>query len=53
MSAHFDRLETRDPEVRARDEIAALQRQLAHAKANAPAFAKRAGRDRSRIDHVA
>jgi phenylacetate-CoA ligase len=41
MSAHFDRLETRDPEVRARDEIAALKRQLAHAKTNAPGLAKR------------
>ena len=40
MSEHFDTLETRDPELRERALFAMLQRQIAHAKANAPAFAK-------------
>jgi phenylacetate-CoA ligase len=40
MSDHFDTLETRDPEVRERALLAALPRQLAHAKANASAFAR-------------
>jgi phenylacetate-CoA ligase len=39
-SGHFDTLETRDPEVRERAQLAALPRQLAHAKAHAPAFAR-------------
>jgi phenylacetate-CoA ligase len=38
---HYDALETRDPEVRERDLMAALARQVAHAKANAPYFAER------------
>ncbi len=37
---HFDALETRDPEVREREQIGQLARQIAHAKANAPAFAR-------------
>ena len=40
MPDHFDTLETRDPEVRERALLAALPRQIAHAKANAPAFAR-------------
>ncbi len=40
MTDHFDTLETRDPELRERGLFAALPRQLAHAKASAPAFAR-------------
>jgi phenylacetate-CoA ligase len=40
VPGHFDTLETRDPEVRERALLAALPRQIAHAKANAPAFAR-------------
>jgi phenylacetate-CoA ligase len=40
MAAHFDALETRDPEVREREQLRELARQIAHAKANAPAFAR-------------
>jgi phenylacetate-CoA ligase len=40
MPDHFDTLETRDPEVRERALLAALPRQIACAKANAPAFAR-------------
>ncbi|HYQ99259.1 MAG TPA: AMP-binding protein [Casimicrobiaceae bacterium] len=40
MIEHFDTLETRDPEIRERALLAALPRQLAHAKAHAPAFAR-------------
>ncbi|MEP7181534.1 MAG: AMP-binding protein [Betaproteobacteria bacterium] len=40
MPDHFDTLETRDPEVRERALLARLPRQIAHAKANAPAFAR-------------
>jgi phenylacetate-CoA ligase len=40
MSDYFDLLETRDPELREREQMRALARQLAHAKAHAPAFAK-------------
>ena len=40
MSEHFDTLETRDPELRERAVFALLPRQIAHAKANAPAFAR-------------
>jgi phenylacetate-CoA ligase len=36
---HFDALETRDPAVREREHLARLPRQIAHAKAHAPAFA--------------
>ena len=37
---HFDALETRDPELREREQLVALARQIAHAKANAPALAR-------------
>jgi len=40
MSDHFDRLETRDPAVREREQWARLPCQIAHAKAHAPAFAR-------------
>jgi phenylacetate-CoA ligase len=40
MTEYFDTLETRDPEARERALLAALPRQIAHAKANAPAFAR-------------
>jgi phenylacetate-CoA ligase len=40
MSEHFDTLETRDPELRERMLLAALPRQITHAKASAPAFAR-------------
>jgi phenylacetate-CoA ligase len=40
MTQHFDTLETRDPELRERAQLAALPRQLAHAKANSAAFAR-------------
>ena len=39
MTDHFDFLETRDPELREWAVMQALPRQIAHAKANAPAFA--------------
>ena len=38
---HFDTLETRDPELRRTQQLASLRGQVAHAKANAPAFAQR------------
>jgi phenylacetate-CoA ligase len=41
MTEHFDTLETRDPEMREREQFAALRAQLAHAKTNAPAYARR------------
>jgi phenylacetate-CoA ligase len=37
---HYDSLETRDPEVRARDQYAQLQRQVSYAKAHAQVFAQ-------------
>ena len=40
MSDHFDSLETRDPDLRERALMDALPRQIAHAKTNAPAFAR-------------
>jgi phenylacetate-CoA ligase len=40
MPDHFDSLETRDPEARERALLAALPRQIAHAKADAPAYAR-------------
>lgn len=39
MPEHFDSLETRAPEVREQALLAALSRQVAHARANAPYFA--------------
>jgi phenylacetate-CoA ligase len=38
--AYFDTLELRDPDARDRDQFARLAAQVAHAKANAPAYAK-------------
>jgi phenylacetate-CoA ligase len=38
--SHFDALETRDPERREREQFAQLARQIAHAKAHAPALAR-------------
>ncbi len=40
MADHFDALETRDPELRERAQFMALPRQVAHAKAASPAFAR-------------
>ena len=40
MADFFDTLETRDPAVRERAQLARLPRQIAYAKANAPAFAR-------------
>lgn len=40
MTEHFDALETRDPEVREREQMAQLARQVAHAKSHAPAFGR-------------
>jgi phenylacetate-CoA ligase len=39
-SAHYDSLETRDPEQRERANLGALAEQISHAKAKAPAFAR-------------
>ncbi len=51
---HFDTLETRDPEVRRQQQLASLRGQIAHAKANAPAFAQRlAGVDSESITSFA
>ncbi|HEY2816859.1 MAG TPA: AMP-binding protein [Casimicrobiaceae bacterium] len=40
MTDFFDTLETRDPAARERAQLARLPRQIAYAKANAPAFAR-------------
>ncbi len=40
MADHFDALETRDPELREREQLARLPRQIAHAKAHSPAYAR-------------
>jgi phenylacetate-CoA ligase len=40
MADYFDALETRDPELRERSQLAALPAQVAHAKAHAPAYAR-------------
>jgi phenylacetate-CoA ligase len=40
VTEHYDSLETRDPELRERELLAQLPRQVAHAKANASAFAR-------------
>jgi phenylacetate-CoA ligase len=54
VSEHYDALETRDPEARMREQLAQLSRQVAHAKANAPAFARLlAGIDPESIDSPA
>jgi phenylacetate-CoA ligase len=39
--SHFDTLETRDPELREKQQLASLRGQIAHAKAHAPALAQR------------
>ena len=54
MSEHFDTLETRDPALRDSEQLAQLRRQLAHAKAGAPAFARAlSGVDPDAIDSLA
>ena len=40
MADYFDTLEIRDPEEREREQLARLPRQIAYAKAHAPAFAR-------------
>ena len=40
MSAHYDALETRDPQARERAILERLPKQVAHAKAHAPAYAR-------------
>lgn len=51
MTEHYDALETRDPALRERDQLAQLRRQLAHALAHSPASARRlAGIDPEAID---
>jgi phenylacetate-CoA ligase len=40
MTEHFDTLETRDPELRERSQLALLRRQLAYAKSNTVAYAR-------------
>jgi phenylacetate-CoA ligase len=40
LTEHYDALETRDPLVREREQFAQLARQIAYAKASAPAFAR-------------
>ena len=40
MSEHYDAFETRDPQVREREQFAELARQIAYAKVRAPAFAR-------------
>ncbi|HEY7943115.1 MAG TPA: AMP-binding protein [Casimicrobiaceae bacterium] len=43
MSDHFDTLETRDPELRERAQLAALREQVAYAQAHAPWFGRTLG----------
>ena len=51
MSRHFDTLETRDPELRERAQLAALREQIAYARAHAPWFARTlAGIEPAEID---
>jgi phenylacetate-CoA ligase len=40
MSDYYDALETRDPQVREQEQFAQLARQIAHAKAQTPTFAR-------------
>jgi phenylacetate-CoA ligase len=40
VTSYYDKLETRDPGQREREQFAALRRQIAHAKENAPYFGK-------------
>ncbi|MGQ0511281.1 MAG: phenylacetate--CoA ligase family protein [Betaproteobacteria bacterium] len=50
-TAHFDKLETRDPQAREAELLAALPAQLAHARANAPGWARiLAGVDPAKVD---
>ena len=53
MSAHYDALETRDPEARERAILERLPRQVAHAKAHAPAFAKLSKKRQKEIEAAA
>ena len=51
MSEYFDTLETRDPELRERAQLAAVREQIAYAQAHAPWFARTlAGIDPAAID---
>ena len=51
MSEHFDTLETRDPELRERAQLAALREQIAYARVHAPWFGHSlAGVDPDAID---
>jgi phenylacetate-CoA ligase len=51
MEEFFDSLETRDPARREAEQFAALATQIAHAQANAPAFAERLrGVESARVD---
>lgn len=51
MSQYFDTLETRDPELRERAQLAAAREQIAYAQAHAPWFARTlAGIDPAAID---
>ena len=51
MSEYFDTLETRDPELRERAQLAAVREQIAYAQAQAPWFARTlAGIDPAAID---
>ena len=40
VNEHYDARETRDPEIRMREQLAQLRRQVAYAKERAPAFAR-------------
>jgi phenylacetate-CoA ligase len=40
MSNYYDALETRDPEQRESEQLGAVSKQIAHAKANAPGFGR-------------
>ena len=40
LAQYFDTLEIRDPELREREQLTQLSRQIAYAKANSPAFAR-------------
>jgi phenylacetate-CoA ligase len=51
LSEYFDTLETRDPELRERAQLAAVRAQIAYARAHAPRFARTlAGIDPEAID---
>ena len=40
MNSHYDRLETRDAELREREQMTLLRAQIAHAKTHSPAFGR-------------